>query len=161
MRKSIILTAVMAIAMIMNLPAHSQQGYSIVYDLYYQLMLYPENGDSLIQNNQALFDSRFYSCLNTVQHRAQQAALQHNATCDNIIDPHARAQCEKNNEGAKLWSWTRQVRSACSGSILWSQTDIGWATSLGKRELDARMPGKYESTVRTMVPQWKSVFICE
>jgi len=157
----IILASVLGFCFFINIPAFAQQGYSIVYDLYYNLMLYPENGDNTISRNQTIFDGQFYSCLSAVQQRAQRAAQQHTAQCNMINDLSRRAKCEQGNEGAKLWTWTRRVRSACQGQILWSQTDIGQVAIIGKNALESMTPGQYENIVKTTVPQWRSFLMCQ
>ena len=161
MQRKIIWIGALAICIMMGIPVYAQQDYSIVYDLYYNLMLDPESGDGLIQKNQNLFNSRFYSCMDVVQQKAEQASQQHMAACNNIIDPHAKAQCEKNDEGAKLWSWIKAIRAACSGDMLWSETTAGKITIVGKKEMEKVAPGQYEKIINDSMPQLRPILICK
>jgi hypothetical protein len=161
MQKKIILAGAFTLCLIISFPAYAQQGYSIVYDLYYNLMLYPESGDELIRTNQKLFDSRFYSCMDEVQEKARQAGQRHSDGCNQLISPNDRAECEKNNEGAKLWSWIKDVRSACRGDTRWSETFAGSTMIISKRELERVRPGDYERIINDGIPQLRPMLTCE
>lgn len=139
----------------------TQTGNSIVYDLYYNLILYPETGDQFVQINHAVFDGNFYSCLAQVQQRAMQAGQQETNRCNGIIDPGRRRACHNNNEAAKIYTWTREIRPCCQGNGLWSQTTIGAAAIVGKRALESMYPGAWEQTIRTTLPAWRPLFLCQ
>lgn len=156
----VVFGSIFIICLVMKIQVIAQEEYSIIYDLYYQLILYPEQGDHLINNNTSLFHSRFYSCLSVVQQRAQQAAQQHTNRCNNIINIHERAKCEQNNEGAKLYRWINEIRSVCQGNTSWSNTLTGSTAIFTKRQLESLSPGQYEHIVRTTLPQWRYLFVC-
>jgi hypothetical protein len=136
------------------------KGYSIVYDLYYNLMLYPESGDALIQENKRLFNKDFFSCLDVVQQRAMQDAQRHTNVCNQNTSSDDRAQCEKNNEGAKLFTWIKDIRSASRGDMPWSETFAGSTMIMAKRELERVRPGEYERIVRDGMQQIRPLLIC-
>jgi hypothetical protein len=138
----------------------AQQGYSIIYDLYYQLILYPEKGDQYIHSNSAMFNRKFYSCLSAVRQRALQEAQKHTDICRSYADPSERAKCEANNEGAKIFRWTNEIPPVCQGKELWSNTFTGSATIAGKQALKSVSPGQWEQIVKTQLPQWKPLFVC-
>ncbi|MCP4748098.1 MAG: hypothetical protein GY874_18470 [Desulfobacteraceae bacterium] len=139
---------------------YAQNENSIIYDLYYNLIRVPENGDQFIQNNIAVFNNNFYSCLEVVSQRTFQIATQERARCNNIANPNERAACHNNNEAAKIFTWTNEIYPCCQGTQLWSQTDIGAAAIIAKRELDNVSPGQYENIVQQNVPQLGPLFLC-
>lgn len=138
----------------------TQQHYTIVYDLYYQLILSPETGDQFIAINASHFNSQFYSCLSSVRQRALNEARQHNVICNQHADPHWRAQCESNNEGAKFYRWTDEIEPVCRGSNLWSNTPTGQAAIITKRNLDSMNPGQWERIIRSTAPSIRLALIC-
>ena len=142
----------------------AQNVNSIVYDLYYNLILNPESGDEFIRINHAVFDGNFYSCLAQVQQRAMQAGQQETNRCNGIVDPGKRRACHNNNEAAKIYTWTREIRPCCQGRGLWSQTTIGSSSIVGKREfekLKVYPPGTWEKIIRQTLPQWRPLFLCQ
>lgn len=151
---------IFALCLLLIAPVGAQQRHSLVYDLYYQLMLYPEHGNQLILNNIAVFDGEFYNCLSTVRERARQEALRHSAVCNHFADPYQKARCEANNEGAKLFRWTNEIQAVCQGNIMWSNTLTGRAAIVGKQALESVNPGQYEQIVRTQLPALRPFFMC-
>ncbi len=158
MKNLLLVVGALLLLCIMSVQGHTQQVYTVVYDLYYHLTLYPERGDEQIQRNQAAFGARFHSCLDQVQERAAQASRQHMAICNRHTGPRLRQQCAAEDEGGKFWTWARTVRSATHGDVRWSDTAMGQAGIIGKRALG---PGQYEQIVRSEVPKWRSMLVCQ
>ena len=158
MRNIPLLIGAVLVCCLVSAHVDAQQEYTVVYELYYQLTLYPENADELIRRNQTAFDSRFHSCLNVVQERAAQASRRHIAYCNQITDPHARSRCIQNDEGRKFWTWCRTLRSVARGEVRWSDTLQAQAAFVAKQALGAEM---YEQIVRSTVPKWRSMLVCQ
>ena len=142
-----------------------KQGYSgeyvVVYDLYYQLTLYPESADNVIQENRKLFDERFWRCLSIVEQRAKDAFVKHQAMCQQLVDPRSRQQCEAENEAGKVWMWVQSLRIAISGRARWSETAVGQASIMGKHQLELLDPGTYEQIVRNFAPAMRWMLVCQ
>jgi hypothetical protein len=140
---------------------YTQQPYTVVYDLYYQTTLYPKAGDQLIQQDMVRFDQRFHACLNQVQQRAAQASHQHRTYCNNaFIDPKSNQNCHNENEAAKIMMWVQTMRQVTQGNVRWSQTTLGQAAVMGKRQLESYYPGQYEQIVREVAPSLRSMMVC-
>lgn len=155
-----IFTIIITILLFIPNNGFTQQPYTIIYDLYYRLMISPETGNQLIATNATLFNSRFYSCLASVRQRAFDEARQHTAVCNQHSDPRWRAQCETTNEGAKLYRWTNEIELVCRGSDLWANTLTGQATIIGKRALDSTSPGQWEQIINSVLPLRQFAFLC-
>ena len=150
MKNFLLVVGALLLLCIMSVQGYTQQEYTVVYDLYYNLTVYPENADELIRRNQRVFGGRFHSCLDRVQERAAQASREHMAYCNTLADPRSRAACAQEDEGGKFWTWARTVRSATRGEVRWSDTAIGQASLLAKREMG---PARYEKIVQREVPK--------
>ena len=161
MRYTGLLFAAFLLLYLISVQVHAQQVYTVVYDLYYQLTLYPENGDGLIEKNRALFDPRFYSCLKVVQERAAQTSRQHMGYCNRLENPQSQAECARNDEAGKFWTWTRTIRAVTREEVRWSETHQGQAAVMGKNALESLNPGYYEKIIRSTVPNWKPILICQ
>jgi hypothetical protein len=140
----------------MTAQAQSQPVYTVVYDLYYKLTVYPKRGDQLIQNNLTIFDQQFYSCLSQVESKLSQASANHLAYCATLPHPQ-QWNCEKQDEAGKFLFWTKTVRAVIQGQFAWSQTTIGQAAILSKQQLGAQ---NYESLVAGTIPKYRPWLVC-
>lgn len=138
--------------------AMAQQPYSIVYDLYFAIVVMPEDGDAIIARNQRLFDNHFYRCLNEVHQRYTDESQNHYQFCDSVhINPARRQQCYRENEPAKFAQWFATINQVTRGQIRWSNTIIGQATILGKQQLGAL----YVNLQRQITPLHRPYMICQ
>ncbi len=162
MKNASIVACVFFLCSLGSVQVHAQQEYTVVYDLYYNLMLYPEDGDDIIQQNQELFDSQFYDCMNVVQNVAYQASREHMAYCNGLANQAAYSQCIKEDEGGKIVTWGRRVLSVIRGEVRWFDTDVAQAAILAKKMMNSIMgPGAYEQMIKGMVPQWRGLLVCK
>jgi hypothetical protein len=99
--------------------------------------------------------------VDVVQQRARQTAQRHTNMCNQHLNQSDRARCEKDNEGAKLHMWIKDVRSACRGDMPWSKTFAGSTMIISKRELERVRPGDYKRIVKDGILQLKPMLTCE
>lgn len=136
--------------------------YDTVYQLFYNLTLSPETGDSQIESNKQLFTDRLYECASELIAKFQNFAMDHYKYCDQVhIDPEYLANCKNQNEPAKMYSWLREIIPVTRGEMLWSESFMDSATILGKKAMvDVGKGEQYIHIVKTSVPPWKPLMVC-
>lgn len=137
--------------------------YDTVYQLYINLTLSPETGDSQIEKNKQLFTDRFYDCASELILKFEKAALDHYDYCDQVhVNSEYRAKCKQENEPAKMHHWLREIVPVTRGEIRWSDSFMGAATILGKKAMeDMGMGGQYTQIVEASIPPWRPLMVCE
>lgn len=159
MKKCLLLMVVAFFCVLVGVHGQAQQGYTTVYDLYYQTTLNPETGDQLIQQNRSVFDQQFYACLSQVQQRAAQASHQHQIYCDNtFVDPISNQRCHDENEGAKILEWAETMRAVTRGQVIWSQTTLGHVTIVSKQNMN---PNQWAQLVNQFAPRLMPMMVCQ
>jgi hypothetical protein len=140
--------------------AVAQGSYDVVYQLYYELLVNPEEGDiTLLRlSTDGVFDDRFSNCLGRLIAKFQSLALDHYAWCDKVyLDYQSRTACQQENEPAKMHHWLTTLRDATLGDVLWSDTLMGQAQIMGKRLVP---PAQYHQIIQSKVPPLKSELSC-
>jgi hypothetical protein len=137
---------------------YSQQPYDIVYQLYYEISKSPSSGDSLIQNNQHLFDNQFHSCLDELLAKFQGAAVNHYQYCDTVyIDPADRTRCRNENEPAKMHHFLRAVDSVIRGQHRWAETMMGQTMIMAEQLVP---PAQYLQITEAGIPPLRPQLLC-
>ena len=109
------------------------QYYTGVLEVFYQPIAYPERFDQYVANNQSLFDSRFFSCLNALEQYWTGQARQEEQICNGHVNPEWRRRCVDEAVFIKLPAWCINLRSVLAGQGQWAKTTHGAAAILGKR----------------------------
>jgi hypothetical protein len=161
MKKINLIGVAFLLCFLMTAPVHAQQAYAVVYELWYNLYLNPENGDNLIAQNQNVFDARFYSCLDAIQSQVAPAAIEHAEYCNQMVDPQMYDNCIKQNTGAQVWVLVQTMRAATSGQMRWSQTMYGQAAIVGKQISESVAPGMWAQIVQASAPMMQPILTCQ
>jgi hypothetical protein len=118
---------------LLGLPFSVQaQYYTGVLEVFYQSIAYPESFNQYIANNQSLFDSRFFSCLNALEQYWTSQARQEEQICNGHVNPEWRRKCIDEAVFIKLPAWCANLRSVLAGQGQWANTTHGGAAILGK-----------------------------
>lgn len=136
----------------------AQAEYTIVFELYREVMLYPESGDQLINQNSQLYDQRFYTCLDDRMAYLTVAATNHYRWCDEVhSNPRFRSQCYNDNDPAKMHSVLRDIRAAATGQAAWSESFNSQVARLGK----SLMPDLYMQLTQAVMPVVRPYLLCQ
>lgn len=141
-------------------PARAQ--YTIVADLYGAVMTRPNDGNTIIRQNQQLYNDRFFQCISQKISSLDQAAQNHYAWCYEVhSDPENIAQCIQENEPAKLAQMLRIIGATAAGDVVWSNTIEGTVAIVGKREFESMYPGMWEQLQRSAMVSLRPVLTCQ
>ena len=113
-------------------PVYAQDYSPIMYELYVESVLYPENFDRVIARNRALFDGNFRDCLSNLTGAYMQVGRREMEVCDSHANPRWRSQCYQESMGAGMWMWCLSLRAALDGTP-WQQTTAGSNTVFAKQ----------------------------
>jgi len=128
------------IILLLGLPFSVQaQYYTGVLEVFYQSFAYPERFDQYLANNQSLFDSRFFSCLNALEQYWTGQARQEEQVCNGHVNPEWRKRCIDEAVFIKLPAWCMNLRSVLAGQAQWANTTHGAAAIFGKRLAGANL----------------------
>jgi hypothetical protein len=140
-------------------PSKTQGPYTVVYDVYFNTMEFPERGNELIAANQGIFGDRFYACMYQVHSKFDQAAANHYKFCDEVHgDPDANYRCRQENEPAKVAQWLSAIEAAAREQVLWSETLPAQAGVIAKQIVG---DSAYVQLVRATVPPYRPYMLCE
>jgi hypothetical protein len=121
------------ISCLLGLPFSVQaQFYTRVLEVHYQTIAYPETFDQYVADNQSLFDSRFFSCLDALEQYWKDQARQEEEVCNGHLDPEWRRRCREEAIFIKLPGWAYTLRLVLAGQAQWANTVLGQAAILGK-----------------------------
>jgi hypothetical protein len=109
------------------------QYYTGVLEVFYQSIAYPESFDHYVASNPPLFDSRFFSCLASLEQFWTSQARQEEQICNGHLNPEWRRKCTEEAVYIKLPGWSANLRSVLAGQQQWPNTIHGEAAILGKR----------------------------
>jgi hypothetical protein len=144
-----------------SIPANAQDYSQIMYDLYAESVLYPENFDSVIANNRRLFDNYFDSCLHNLTMAYMEAGRREMQICNGHTNPRWRSQCLQESTSASMWMWCLSLRAALDGTP-WQRTTTGSNTLFAKQMLEQLMgAGSYASSMRQFIPMMRPYFRCQ
>ena len=141
--------------------------YNTVYETYKSSILAPENFDSWVQVNAAIFDNSFYQCLSALEAAwfpPSQAKLQY---CDTIANPRAKAQCYNDNIHGQLIVWSSSVRATLAGKASWYQTTTGNGLIVARqmcKQMEPMIPGSCDQILqatRNALPTVQPLLTCE
>lgn len=158
MRKSILLIGTLLISFAFSNTGRAQQEYSVVYDLYYDLLQYPENGNDAIARNQGIFGDRFFLCLEELKSRYMEWAQDHYQYCDSVYtEPRFRSDCYQQNEPAKTYQWLRTIGSVTRNQTQWSDTVEAGISIMSKQAVGSDF---WLQTIRRMTPPHRPMLVC-
>ncbi len=110
---------------------HAQ--YKLIAELYYLSMQSPKETDQLIEDNQELFDTRFFSHLAEVREMAGINGTNNGKYCDAIIDHKRQAECRQQNWAVGIYFWTLSIEQSIVEQTPWELTISGKAAVYGRQ----------------------------
>lgn len=108
------------------------QYYTGVLDVFYQSIAYPESFDQYVASNPSLFDSRFLSCLASLEQFCTSQARQEEQICNGHLNPEWQRRCIEEAVFIKLPAWCANLRSVLAGQQQWPNTTHGAAAIMRK-----------------------------
>lgn len=132
--------------------------YSLVYEVYYQAIVYPENFDTYIEDNKSKFDDDFFSCLDNRRSFFLNAAANHYEFCDEFADPDISRQCYQDNEPAKIMNTLDTINEVINIGTLFNNTFMGSTLIMLKETLGSQ---DWEQLQKSVVPEYRKFLLCE